>query len=203
MESASGFQKLISQLPKTFDVLDIGAGGLQGENTTNFLIEHFDAKNILGVCWAEHDVRMFKETRVANKMAGITIVPVDYFKLELKQGDLNKNEPWLFDLMVLDLNIEGNLKNWTKEGLEHASKFVKPGGYLINYIMLTDEYGDPDETPKLIREHWKAFWETEKLEMKNIGKRLSRISGWEVFAQEREKRREYILWIMLKKTSGL
>lgn len=187
---------MISQLPKEFDVLDIGAGGLQGENTTDFLAEHFDAKNIFGVCWSEHEVNRYKAIREANKMAPISILPADYFKLEFRP-------PMQFDLMVLDLNIEGNLKNWTVEGLEYASQFVKPGGYLINYIMLTDEYGDPDETPVLIRKHWKEFWETEKLEMKNIGKRLGRISGWEVFAQEREKRREYILWIMLKKTNGL
>lgn len=195
---------MISVLPKDFTVLDVGSGGLQGENTTNYLIEHFDAKNILGVCKADVETQRFNATREANKMFTIPIISADFYGMEFKEGDFNKSTSWKFDLVVLDMNIENNLeKDWSDEGLERMRGLVKDGGYLINYIMLTDQYGDPEKTPAFIREQWKKWWGTDKLTLKEIGMRLTDIKGWEVFAHEVEERREYILWIMLKKTSGL
>lgn len=195
---------MISELPKDFTVLDVGSGGLQGENTTNYLIEHFDAKNILGVCRADVETQRFIATREANKMFTIPIISADFYKMDFKEGDFNKSAPWKFDLVVLDMNIESNLeKDWTNEGLERMRGLVKDGGYLINYIMLTDQYGDPEKTPAFIRGQWKKWWRTEKLTLKEIGMRLTDIKGWELFAYDVEARRPYILWTMLKKTSGL
>lgn len=190
-----GFQKLISQLPKNFTVLDVGSGGLHGENTTEYLLAHFGAENVLGVCWADHEVEVYQAKRAEAKLPPVKIISADFYQMEPSEQ---------YDLVVLDMNIESNLaRDWTAEGLERMKKFVKPGGYLINYIMLTDQYGDPEKTPAFIRSQWPKFWETEKLTLPDIGKRLGRISGWEVFAHDIEERRPYILWMLLKRTSGL
>ena len=195
MEFQRGFQKLISVLPKEFTVLDVGSGGLQGENTTNYLIEHFRSENIMGVCWADVETKRYLETREATRMVKIPIFSGNFYKMNFVRQ---------YDLVVLDMNIESNLeKDWSDEGLARVRGLVKDGGYLINYIMLTDQYGDPEKTPQFIRERWKKWWRTDKLTLKEIGMRLRDIKGWEVFAHDIEERREYILWIMLKKTSGL
>lgn len=195
MASPSGFQKLISFLPRNFKVLDVGCGGLQGENTTNYLTEHFEPKNITGICNSDHEVKRFQALRVEAKLQELNIISTDFYK------DVLSHDP--FDLAVLDLNIENNLlQDWSVEGLKRMELFVKPGGYLINYVMLTNQYGDPTKTPSLISQHWRDFWGTEKLQLRNIGERLSRINSWELFAYELEERRKYILWVMLKRTSG-
>lgn len=186
---------MISVLPKEFTVLDVGSGGLQGENTTNYLIEHFRSENIMGVCWADVETKRYLETREATRMVKIPIFSGNFYKMNFVRQ---------YDLVVLDMNIESNLeKDWSDEGLARVRGLVKDGGYLINYIMLTDQYGDPEKTPQFIRERWKKWWRTDKLTLKEIGMRLRDIKGWEVFAHDIEERREYILWIMLKKTSGL
>lgn len=193
-ESQNGFPRLIKQLPKTFTVLDVGAGGLQGENTTNYLIEHFDAKNILGVCRADVETQRFIATREANKMFTIPIISDDFYQIKF-DGQ--------FDLVVLDMNIGNNLeKDWSDEGLERMRSLVKDGGYLINYIMTTDQYGDPEKTPEFIRKYWWQWWNTGNLTMRAIGEKLRQLDGWELFDYEQEPRRDYILWTMLKKTNG-
>lgn len=195
-ESLSGFQKLISALPKTFTVLDAGAGGLHGENTTDFLAAHFDPKNILGVCWSDHEVSVYHAQRAEKRLPPVSIVSADFYKLEF-------NPPMQFDLAVLDMNIESNLGiDWTDEGMERMQSFVKDGGYLILYLMTTDQYGDPDKTPAFIREQWKKHWQSDRLSANDIDRKLKSLKGWELFAQEREQRRDYITWVMLKKTSG-
>lgn len=196
MESQRGFSKLISVLPKNFTVLDAGSGGLQGKNTTEYLAAYFDPKNILGFCLNEHDVAIYHAQRAEKKLPLIKILPVDFYRLEF--------DPLLrFDLAVLDMNIKNNLeKDWSDEGLERMRGLVKDGGYLINYIMLTDQYGIEGKTPEMIRSHWRIWWRTEKLTLKEIGRRLTGLKGWEVFAHDIDERRPYILWIMLKKTNG-
>ena len=48
--SVNGFEKLIQAIPKGSMVLDVGAGGLEGFNTTDFLIARFGVKNVKGIC---------------------------------------------------------------------------------------------------------------------------------------------------------
>src|SRR3990167_79171 len=191
MESPSGFLKLIKHLPKDFTVLDVGSGGLQGENTTEYLAEHFLPENILGICRSEHEVGRYQAIRAEKKLIQLNIILDDFYT-----HDFSHHAP--FDLVVLDMNIENNLaKDWSDQGLARVRGLVKPGGYLINYIMLTDQYGDPKKTPAFIRDTWRKNWGTDKLTSRDIDRRMANLKGWEVFAHDIEERRDYILWIML------
>lgn len=193
MESSNGFRRLISVLPRSFRVLDVGAGGLQGINTTNFLLEHFGVKNVLGVCTPEKEVNYYYAQRTEKGLPKANIQVSDFYEMQFPQK---------FDLVVVDMNVENNvIHDWSEEGLARARELLKDGGYLIQYVMLTDQYGDPNKTPELIRTRWIEFWETENLTLQSIGERLQRLNGWEVFAYEVEERRPYILWMMLRKTA--
>lgn len=179
------FERLIHWMPKEWEVLDVGCGGLLGENTSSFLANHF--KKVLGVCWrpeTNSDLRSFKEV-----YKNVDIIHDDFFKIDFKKK---------FDLVVLDMNIESNLDhNWTDGGLLAMKRLVKPGGYLINYIMMTTEYGDAD-TAKLIADHRDYFWDTLNFNNKDIGKKLNSLDGWKLIAHEQEERRPYIYWVLLK-----
>ena len=76
---------------------------------------------------------------------------------------------------------------------------MKDGGLLITYVMMTDQYGDPDETPALIRRHRDEFWWSTQFNNEMIGRRLNEIDGFEIVGVEREKRRPYIYWVALEK----
>lgn len=186
---------MISHLPSNLKVLDVGSGGLQGENTTNYLTEHFGVENILGICKSDHEVEVYQAQRAEHKLPPVKIVSGDFYEQKFDQQ---------FDLVVLDMNIESNLqKDWSDEGLKRMWDLVKDGGYLINYVMMTELYGDPLTTPLMIRKCWKEWWRVSDLTLKDVGNKLSKVKGWEVFAYDLEERRRYILWVMLKKTSGL
>lgn len=193
MKEPSGFQRIIKSLPKTFVVLDVGAGGLEGKNTSQFILEHFDPKNYLGVCREKKQVDLYHAQRAERKESRVNIIVDDFYSHDF-------SDHGLFDLVVLDLNIESNIQqDWTEQGLKNMLKLVKPGGYLINYIMTTDQYGNPDETPALIRNCWKEFYGTNDMTPVVIGKRLKQLEDYELFAYEQEERRPYIMWICLKR----
>ena len=179
------FYSLIKKLPKNLKILDIGCGGLSGENTTNFLIEHFGEKNITGLCRRHPESEAFFENHKAIK-----IIYDDFYTHKFEEQ---------FDLVVFDLNIEGSLWGWSHEGLKTLGNLVKPGGFFITYIMRTDQYGDPEETPKLIREHWAKWWGEPMFSNESIGNRVSKIKGWEFYKLQDEIRRPYISWTLLKK----
>lgn len=191
MESQKAFQRLISQLPKDFRVLDVGAGGLHGENTTDFLAERFE--KLTGVCLSEKEVAVYHAQRAEKGLRPVEIVIGDYYETEFKEK---------FDLIVADLTIELNLmRDWSDEGLARVRGMLKDEGYLIQYVMTTDQYGDPNETPALIRKYWKEFWGVEELTYEAIGKRIERIKEFDLVAVAQEERRPYILWILLKSGS--
>lgn len=177
------FERIIKILPKDLKVLDVGCGGLLGENTSQYLAGYFE--DITGV-----NVKANKDL-----LEFIKLFP----KVNLVIGNY-KDIKDKFDLVVFDLNIEGNLENWSDEGLKQCGKLVKDGGYLINYIMTTDQYGEPDKTPELLRQHCSHWWKTFSRE--DIGKKLRSLKNWEVVVCEQEERRGYILWVLLKKING-
>ena len=177
------FERIIRSLPKEFSVLDVGCGGLLGENTSQYLQGYFT--DILGVNIKENkDLLEFKKI---------------YPNAKIKIGNY-KDIKEQFDLVVLDLNIEGNLENWSVEGLEKDGKLIKENGYLLNYVMATDQYGKPNETPELLRKHCKKWW--GEFTREAIGKKLNNLKGWKMWLCEQEERRPYILWVLLKKTNG-
>ena len=184
----NGFEKIISAVPKDSMVLDVGAGGLEGFNTTDFLIARFGVKNVKGICIRSEKVEAYKE-----KHPSMDLIVGDFYK-----GGHYKQKS--FDLVVLDLNIDNNvIRDWSLEGLASVRNNLNENGMLINYVMLTDQYGDENKTPELIRKRWKEFWHTDILTYEDIGKRLTNLPGYELFAHEVEEIRPYIMWVALKK----
>ena len=177
--------ELIDKLPKTLRVLDVGAGGLQGENTSDVILDWFD--NYTGICREKKEVDTYLAQRKEKGLSEPDIIIGDYYEHQF--------EP--FDLVVYDLNIENNIMEWER-GFVGAP--VKDGGFLITYIMMTDQYGDPNETPPLLRNHWKNFWGDESFSYSAVG--AKKIKGWDMLATQREERRKYILWVLMQKTSG-
>lgn len=172
-------------------MLDVGAGGLEGENTSQYLLDHFGVKNVTGICRNTAQVELYQAQRAERQEPKANIIIGDFYTHQFNQQ---------FDLVVLDLNIESNVEiDWTPTGLEAMRSYLKPGGILINYVMLTEWYGDENETPALIRKCWKEFYGTEEMTAQVVGKRLQRVPGYRLFAHAREKRRPYILWVALQK----
>ena len=174
------FEKLIQHLPKDTSVLEIGSFGHEGKNTSEVLANYFD-----------------KVTGVTISRKAVTLAPTNY---EIIHDNYYAMDFPAYGLVVLDLDIENNLiRDWTDKGIERVKKFVKPGGYLINYIMMTREYGDPD-TPDLIDWHTDRWWKA--LTPEAIGKKLKSLPGFDLIAVNPETRRPYILWVLLQRTDG-
>lgn len=174
------FEKLIKQFPKDTSVLEVGSFGHEGINTSDTLANHFD--KVIGVVISQ---------------AAKDKAPVNY---EIIHDNFYALDFPIYGLVILDLNIENNLINdWTDKGMTRVKRFVKPGGYLINYVMMTTEYGDPD-TPDLIAWHRDRWW--KELTPEAVGNKLSNLPGWELVTAISEIRRPYILWVMLKRTDG-
>jgi len=175
------FERLIESLPEDLRVLEVGINGHDGENTSHFLAKRFD--NIVGLNIRPEKIEEWKE-----QYPDIVYECADYYEWE-------PNEK--FELIVLDLNIENNLKDWSDKELDRVHKMLERGGCLINYIMTTTEYGNPGETPQLIDKHSKKWWKSFKNE--DIEKKLNSLKGFEWVACETEIRRDYITWVLLKK----
>lgn len=183
-QKESGFGKLIRFMSPHQSVLDIGAAGLDGENTTDMLFEHFD--EVTGVNIREDAVAEYRKAYPERD-----IIVGDYYTLDL--------QAWKdIDVLVLDLTIEKNLQEWSLEGLARASKFLDVGGTLISYVMMTTEYGDED-TSVHIKNHWRDWWESDKFDEESVEKVLNKVPGFKLIGMEREARRPYILWVVLQK----
>lgn len=169
----TAFERLIAGLPKDLKVLDVGYGGLNGENTTNYLRAHFGT--IHGLCKDAVAVARY------NMLYGMGD---DHVVIGIYPDDMGQLPDSQYDLLVLDPNIEGNLQFWSEEGMRRAFEYVKDGGYVITYIMTTDDYGD-ETTQHQIREHKKVWWDVPR----NLG-----ITG-----SLAEERRPYITWVLIEK----
>lgn len=179
-----GFSRIIKHVSKDSKVFDIGCGGLGGENTTSYLIERVGPKNITGLVRKNQDSERF-----ANANPNIDIIFEDFFDYKTKNR---------FDVVSYDLGIESSLWGWSIEGLDYFASLLNKGGYFITYIMTTDQYGDPDETPKLIRDHWDKWWGPPRFKSASMGK-LLHLKGWELLELTDEERRPYITWALLQK----
>lgn len=167
----STLERMISVLPPTASILDVGAGGLQDENTGIYLKARFE-----------------DYTGINTKQFGQDILG-DFYTHSFDRK---------FDLIVLDLNIDNNLlKDWTNEGLEYARSLLNPNGFLINYVMVTTNYGDP-ETPAMIAKHRDEFWNG----WEGIIDKLENLKGFKLMGILQEERRPEILWVMLKTING-
>lgn len=184
MPELETFEKFIQVLPKDAKVLDVGVAGVGGENTSDFLSKHFN--RVLGVTIDERGLAMAQ-----NRYKNYDFIHDNFYNRPFEQK---------FDLLVLDLTIESNLLNdWSDKGLERAYNLIKPGGFLINFVMATDQYGDPDITPDLIRWHSKRWWKSDTPTTEAIGKKLEVIKGFKLHVAAPELRRPYIYWVMLQR----
>lgn len=174
-------------------MLDVGAGGLEGENTTEYLLAHFNPENIIGICSAQQDVERYQAQRRERKSPVVEIMIGNFYEQRFAWHQ--------FDLIVMDLNIDNNLFDWSDEGLRRIWAMLPEGGLLINYAMTTDDYGSK-LVGQLIRRRWQEFWNTEKLDIESAREKLMTLKGWKLKDIIQEKRRETILWVMLEKTSG-
>lgn len=179
----NAIEKLTLLLPRDAGVLDVGSGGLTGENTTDYLVKHFT--DITGICT--------EDTQYQLAHPEVRIIFADFYTYPFRRK---------FDLIVSDLDIEQNLNDWS----QHQSfplGLLKSGGHLITYLMTTDQYGDPDVTPALIRQHWKDFWGGWPPQREKIGKKLEDFPNFEFILAEQEERRPYITWILLKRKQAV
>lgn len=170
----TSFNRIIQRIRISAEVLDVGAWGLGGENTSYLIFNRF--KNTV---YMNH-----------KQYKGVTLVG-DFYTHKFKKK---------FDLIVLDLDIETNVTiDWSLKGLKRCRGLLKKGGILINYIMATADYGKTEKTHELIRTKWKEFWGTDDFESELVGKKLRNIPGYELFIHEQEKRRPEITWVALIK----
>lgn len=181
-----GFQRIIKHIPKNSKVLDVGGGGLDGENTTNFLRERFEDITII-----ERVVGRVEEYAQKFGVEGLTIITKDFYK---------HNFDTKFDLIVLDLNIDNNIqKDWTIEHLWRVHELLNKKGIVIIYVMTTEDYGDAD-TPKMIRYHMKHWWASIPPNVHTIREMLDDfIYFYKVFMIAKENVRPDIIWVALQK----
>lgn len=178
------FERLIRVLPKDARVLDVGCWGHEGVNTSKFLAEYFD--HVTGMAISEKVKKHCPEN--------YTFIQDNFY--DHRFGEV-------YDLVVTDLTIESNMLNdWSNAGIERISKLVAPGGFWMNFVMMTDQYGDPEVTPDLIRWHSKRWWGSDVPNPESVGKKLTSLKDFGLYAAEPEQRRPYILWCLLRKTDG-
>lgn len=170
------FDKLIRSLPSNLKVLDVGVAGHEGENTSLLLADYF------------------------GDVTGITVRDLPWDKYPVIRHDFYKYRfKTKYDLVVLDLNIDNNIgRDWTKAGMDRVSRLLTPRGYVINYVMMTDDYGDP-QTPGQIRAHSRKWWGAFPLTDQIVESKLSTLGSWHLIEIGRELRRPEILWTLLQK----
>ena len=168
-EELKGFRKIIAGLPKNLSVLDVGAWGLEGDNTTEAIREHFT------------DVTFINRKEVAKPC-----IKADYYTYEFDKK---------FDLIVLDLNIDNNIQRDWEENFRHSFKNLKEGGSIICYAMITSDYGDP-ETPAMIKKHWKDYWKCCELTPIDIVAGV--IDRFTLLDIQEDERRGEIYWVHLR-----
>jgi hypothetical protein len=174
----TAFEKLIEYVHAESLVLDVGYGGLDGENTTNYLRARF--KNLWGLNKNAEHVLAYRKLTGATDPVVLGIYPNDMSSIA---------RHW--DLIVLDQNIDGNLDFWSEQGLKMALSVVERKGYLITYVMLTDEYGNENMVHDRLREH-RAFWWTAD--------RFEKLPNWKLVDCAVEERRPEIMWVLLQAT---
>ena len=172
----TAIERLIEKVPETATVLDVGYGGLDGENTTNFLRNRF--KDLWGLSKDAVAINKYKEATKTDDPVILGLYP-------------NTVMQKVFDLLVLDTNIDGNLDFWSDEGLKQATRFLKSEGFLLTYVLTTDQYGD-EYTQNRIRQHLHSWWEV-------MPDRAMNLPFFEFVDAQEEERRPEITWVLLRR----
>jgi len=170
-----GFIELIRDIPTTASVIDVGAYGLQGENTTTELVAHFE------------DVL----TTNIKKIEGVKLV-ADFYKTYFDKK---------FDLIVLDLNIDNNVsQDWTRSGLDRIHDLLAPDGYVIIYVLTRDGYTEEEPTKTMIAENLNQFWKSNPVTIDAIGNKLREFKDiFRLVAIQPDDRRDNIAWVKLQR----
>lgn len=173
-----GFNMLVRDMPKDMSVLDVGAWGLTGENTTTYLTNHF--KTVI--------------TMNIKPIHGVDIV-----------GDFYTNPPNLrFDLIVLDLNIDNNLSHdWTREGMNRIHKMLNPGGFVILYLLTKEGYTNDEPAKTLINNSLNHLWKSSPVTVDGIGNAIMGFKDiFDLVAIQPDDRRDNIAWVKLQRYDG-
>lgn len=182
----SGFQKLIQMLPRELSVLDVGAGGLEGENTSEFLLERF--KDYTGICIKPDRVELYNAQRKERGKEEANIIVGDFYTHDFGR---------VFDVVVLDLNIERNLSDWESR-FDIAKRYVKHGGCIITYFMMDDTYTDVESVHEQIRKVWISLCGANDMNIQSLANGVRAIPGFELITIESETRRPEVAWVLLR-----
>ena len=170
-----GFIELISDIPTNKSVLDVGAYGLQGENTTTELVAHFEDVLTINI----------------RKIEGVKLV-ADFYRAHFDKK---------FDLIVLDLNIDNNVsQDWTRAGLDRVHNMLAPDGFVIVYILTKDGYTEQEPTKTMINDNLNHFWKACPVTVDAIGNKLREFKDiFRLVAIQPDDRRDNIAWVKLQR----
>jgi len=168
-----GFKQLLKDIPIDARILDVGAWGVYGENTSTHL-KYFE------------DV-VYMNTK---PLAGVTLV----------QDFYDWTPDGKFDLIVLDLNIENNIsRDWTREGMGRVYRMLNEGGSLILYVLTKDGYTEEEPTKTQLDEKFKEYWKSSPVTIDAIGDRVWEMKFWELYGIQPDDHRNNIAWVRLTK----
>jgi len=170
-----GFIELIRDIPTNVKVLDVGAWGLTGENTTTELVAHFEDVLTINI----------------KKLDGVKVV-ADFYKTYFDEK---------LDLIVLDLNIDNNVsQDWTRKGLDRVHDLLAPDGFLIIYILTKEGYTEEEPTKSMINDNLKNFWKSCPVTVDAIGNKLREFKDiCNLVAIQPCDRRDNIAWVKLQR----
>lgn len=170
-------------------ILDIGAGGVAGENTSEYLYKLFsDSFQI----YANHIGESPSNTWCRDHPKVQQIIADCYIHNFGKK----------FDLIVQDMPLLFNISDW--EDLDHINvqiyNMLNSGGYYINYIMKDKNYGSSKHQHAIAANH-KQHWDSDDgLDEEFLSKKILEKYGkkFECIRIIKEGRRE-LFWVLLKK----
>lgn len=171
-----GFDKLIQKISRYAEVLDVGAWGLKGENTTKPLLKRFFNVMTMNV----------KPLEGVDKVA-------DFYRYNFGRRK--------FDLIVLDLDMQNNVgRDWTRRGLEHIYDLLSKGGVVIIYALTNRKYSFDPKVNQMVESHLDSFWKCRPLTPEGIASKLAEFADlFTVFGIEKDGERDNVIWVALKR----
>jgi len=113
----NGFKRIIQKINRKAKVLDVGAWGLEGENTSQYLKERFSNVVFMNI----------------KPLEGVDLV-ADFYKYRFSEK---------FDVIVLDMPQKKNReKDWTNKGFKRIVRLLNRDGIFITFLQVEQDYQD-------------------------------------------------------------
>ena len=186
-----GFDNAVKDLYKIPKVLDVGAGGLDGHNTTKSLHKYFGYANVTCMQIKEAVARDY-----VSKYPSTIMKEQDFYEYDFKDEK--------FDLIVLDLNIDNNInRDWQGDGLKKAHSILNPKGIVVCYIC-HDNSASPAASDymyleDLIQKHLDGFWGGSVVDEKIKSVIKEKFPMYKLVSINDDVERDNITWIALQK----